>query len=191
MRAGWLLVLTLFPALLAAQSGAEAPQPAEPQKSVSSQAPLASQLEIFRPYLDKVWRADMGEQNGKPQIDHARWQRALNGQAIKSVHSINQGEYGGETLIFWDKSKNSLAYYYFTTAGFYTHGTMSFDAETQMLRAEENVENNANGITMVRSISQLQADRLSVKSEYLQHGKWVAGHAAVYYPTQDGEVIFR
>ncbi len=152
---------------------------------------LAPELAPFKPFLGIVWQADMGEQKGKRQIDRAFWQRALNGQAIKTIHSINDGEYGGETMIFWDKKKKSLAYYYFTTAGFYTHGTMNFDANTGVLTAEEQVENNANGITVVRSESVLKTDSLTVKSEYLQHGKWVPGHAAVYHPTKDRQVRFQ
>lgn len=157
----------------------------------SGQQQLPPELEVFRPFLGIVWQAEMGEQAGKKQIDRSYWQRTLNGQAIKTIHSINDGEYGGETMIFWDKQKKSLAYYYFTTAGFYTHGTMSYDATTQTLVAEEQVENNANGITAVRSKSLLKADSLSTTSEYLQHGKWVPGHAAVYHPTKDGQVRFQ
>lgn len=164
---------------------------ANPVTPISEPQTLAPELELFRPYLGIVWQADMGEQNGKKQIDRAFWQRALNGQAIKTIHSINDGEYGGETMIFWDKTKKSLTYYYFTTAGFYTHGTMTFDAKSQQLIAEEQVENNANGITAVRSKSVLRAESLSLTSEYLQHGKWVSGHAAVYRPTKDGQVRFQ
>lgn len=43
------------------------------------------------------------------------------------MHTMNQGEYGGETLFFWDKSLQSLTFFYFTTAGFYTDGTMRIE----------------------------------------------------------------
>lgn len=152
---------------------------------------LVPELEVFRPFLNKVWRGELkAQQPGKTSIDHSLWQRALNGTAIKVIHSINDGEYGGESIIFWDKSKNSLAYYYFTTAGFYTHGTMQYDAASQALIAEEKVENNANGITMVRSISMLKANQLTTSSEYLQHGKWVKGHSATYTESKAGQVRF-
>lgn len=152
---------------------------------------LVPELEVFRPFLNKVWRGELkAQQPGKTSIDHSLWQRALNGTAIKIVHSVNDGEYGGESIIFWDKSKKSLAYYYFTTAGFYTHGTMQYDAATQALIAEEKVENNANGITMVRSVSSLKANQLTTSSEYLQHGKWVKGHAAAYVESKEGQVRF-
>lgn len=179
----WALASPLFATVVLADPLSPTP--------VSDQQTLAPELAQFKPFLGIVWQADMGEQKGKKQIDRAFWQRALNGQAIKTIHSINDGEYGGESMIFWDKKKKSLAYYYFTTAGFYTHGTMSFDAKKQVLTAEEQVENNANGITAVRSKSLLKAKSLTVTSEYLQHGKWVPGHAAVYHPTKDSQVVFQ
>ncbi|HCU66744.1 MAG TPA: hypothetical protein DF774_13390 [Rheinheimera sp.] len=153
---------------------------------------LAPELEVFRPFLNKVWRGELqAQQQGKTSIDYSLWQRALNGQAIKVVHSVNNGEYGGESIIFWDKSKKSLAYYYFTTAGFYTHGTMQYDATSGKLTAEEKVENNANGITMVRSTSVLKEQQLLTSSEYLQKGQWVKGHAATYTESKDGKVVFQ
>lgn len=180
---GLIFAVPLWPAELSA----------DPVKKLETTAAekLAPELELFRPFLGIVWQADMGEQQGKKQVDRAIWLRALNGQAIKTMHSINDGEYGGETIIFWDKTKNSLAYYYFTTAGFYTHGSMTYDATTQQLTAEEQVENNANGITSVRSKSVLKPGSLSLTSEYFQHGQWVPGHAAVYHPTKDGQVRFQ
>ncbi len=160
-------------------------------QAASEKLPLAAELHWAEPFLDIVWRGELAEQTGKKMIDHSLWQRALNGQAIKVIHSVNDGEYGGESIIFWDKSKQSLAYYYFTTAGFYTHGTMQYNTNNGQLTAEEQVENNANGITKVRSVSMLKAGELHTSAEYLQKGHWVAGHSARYYPTKDGQVKFR
>lgn len=153
---------------------------------------LAPQLEVLRPYLNKVWRGELqAQQPGKTSIDISLWQRALNGQAIKVLHSINDGEYGGESIIFWDKSKKSLAYYYFTTGGFYTHGVMKYDEVSQALVAEEQVENNANGITKVRSTTALKGGHLITNAEYLQQGQWVKGHSATYSESKDGQVRFK
>jgi len=159
--------------------------------SAAEQFTLSAELEPLRPYIGKTWRGLLS-QPGQPEMtDISRWERALNGTAIKISHSVNQGEYGGETILFYDKKQQSLAYYYFTTAGFYTHGTMSIDPKTQVLTAEETVENNANGITKVRSTSRLSATTLTTSSEYLQQGKWVAGHSAVYQQAPDTQVVFK
>ncbi|MEO3678536.1 hypothetical protein [Rheinheimera fenheensis] len=155
--------------------------------------PLHTKLEPFRPYLNQHWQGDL-TQPGKIEkvIDRSLWSRALNGQAIKTVHSINNGEYGGESFIFWDEKKQSLAYYYFTTAGFYTHGTMEFNVQSGEIVALENVENNQNGITQVKSFSRILPDgTLQTKSSYLQNGNWVEGHSATYQPVAAQPIRFK
>ncbi|TXH94127.1 MAG: hypothetical protein E6Q75_14025 [Rheinheimera sp.] len=159
--------------------------------SAAEQLTLSAELEPLRPYIGKTWRGQLSQPGQPEMIDISRWERALNGTAIKISHSVNQGEYGGETILFYDKKQQSLAYYYFTTAGFYTHGTMSIDNKTKLLTAEETVENNAKGITKVRSISKLSENTLTTTSEYLQQGKWVAGHSAVYTEAPDAKVVFK
>jgi hypothetical protein len=105
---------------------------------------------------------------------------------------MNNGEYGGETMIFWDQKQKKIAYYYFTTAGFYTQGTMSYNSSIQSIEALEQVENHANGITQVRSSSRLDdSGELEVRSEYLQHGKWIKGHSALYKRVPTTDVKFR
>ncbi|MFC4656727.1 hypothetical protein ACFO3I_17035 [Rheinheimera marina] len=153
---------------------------------------LHPKLEVFRPLLNSFWQGDLTEP-GKTEtmIDKSSWLRVLNGQAIKTIHSINEGAYGGESMIFWDEKQQSLAYYYFTTAGFYTHGTMQVDEVTGAIVALEQVENNAQGITQVRSRSVMQGEKLVVESEYLKNGDWVKGHSAVYQRTAPTEIIFR
>ncbi len=85
-------------------------------------------LQSFGPLLGKTWKGEFKESTPeKPLIDVSRWERALNGQAVRVVHSVNDGVYGGETLITWDAKKKSLAYWYFTTAGFRTEGTMKHE----------------------------------------------------------------
>lgn len=154
---------------------------------------LHPKLEVFRPFLGQYWQGSLAEPGSeKPVIDRSHWSRALNGQAIKTVHSINHGEYGGESFIFWDDAKNSLAYYYFTTAGFYTHGTMQFNPQSGEIIALENVENNQNGITQVKSHSKIMPDgSLQVRSSYLQNEQWVEGHSAVYQPVAPQEILFK
>ena len=154
---------------------------------------LHPKLEPLRPYLNQHWQGDL-TQPGKSEkvIDRSLWSRALNGQAIKTVHSINDGQYGGESFIFWDENKQSLAYYYFTTAGFYTHGTMTFDRQSGEIIALENVENNQNGITQVKSFSRIMPDgTLQTKSSYLQNGNWVDGHSATYKPVAAQPIRFK
>jgi hypothetical protein len=157
------------------------------------QANLHPKLEPLRAYLNQHWQGDLTQPGAeKKVVDRAYWSRALNGQAIKTVHSINNGDYGGESFIFWDEAKQSLAYYYFTTAGFYTHGTMQFDTTVGQIIAIEKVENNQNGISEVKSFSRIMPDgTMEVKSSYLQNGNWVDGHSASYKKVAQQQIIFK
>ena len=159
--------------------------------SVYAQEALINALEPFRPFLGKTFRGELAESTPeKPVMDISKWERALNGRAIRNLHSLNNGEYGGETIIYYDKDKKSLIYYYFTTAGFYTHGTMKFEGDTVI--SHEFVEGNENGITEVKSTATIMEDgKLHNKSMYFKNGEWIDGHEATYVEAPDAEVIFK
>ena len=152
---------------------------------------LDPKLEGFRQFIGKTWRGVLGEPGAKePMVDVSHYERALNGTAIRVLHSINDGSYGGESIIFWDKSKASLVFYYFTTAGFFTTGTMTMDG--QSYTAHEFVSGNESGVTEVKSTAVLGEDgKLRTKSEYFKNGEWVPGHSAVYEEATDAVVRFR
>jgi hypothetical protein len=154
-------------------------------------APLDPHLEPLRPLLDKTWKGQF--QNSKPEnptIDVARWERALNGRAVRIVHSINDGIYGGEILVMWDAKKQEVAYYYFTTAGFNTIGTMRF--ENGKFITHELVTGSGEGITEVRGTNQINPDgSFHVKSEHLTNGQWLPGHEVTYREDASAKVVFR
>jgi hypothetical protein len=156
-----------------------------------SQDYLAPELQAFQPFIGKTWQGVFRNSTPeKPMVDISHWERALNGNAIRIMHSVNEGEYGGESIIFWDKEKQSLVYYYFTTAGFFTHGTMSF--EDSAIVSHEMVSGNENGITEVKSTGTILPDgRMLSKSRYLQNGQWVDGHEITYVEDAQAQVIFR
>src|SRR5262245_5482974 len=82
---------------------------------------LDPHFEPLRPLLQKTWKGSFKNSSpDKPTVDVMHWERALNGRAIRVLHSINDGSYGGETLFRWDESKQAVTYHYFTTAGFTT-----------------------------------------------------------------------
>ncbi len=152
---------------------------------------LHEQLKVFAPLIGKTFRGEFADSTpDKPKVDVSRWERAMNGQAVRILHSVNDGEYGGETIIMWDKEKKSIAYWYFTTAGFHTEGTMiSSNNEWTSL---EKVVGNANGITEVKATSQLTPDgKLIVRSQYLSQGKWEKGHEVTYQVSPDAKVLFK
>ena len=155
----------------------------------ASDKQLDAKLAMFADYLG-TWQSNFTVAPGKPSVtDVSMWERALNGKAVRTLHSINNGEYGGESLIFFDKEKDSLVFYYFTTAGFYTSGTIEVINETQFV-AYEDVSGNDSGITKVKSTSDLQKDRLLVSTSYLKNGKWTEPEQRVYTKS-DRKVIFK
>lgn len=152
---------------------------------------LIEQLQPFRPYLNKTWKSQPSA-NGqeKPMVDVSRWERAMNGQAIRVLHSVNDGEYGGETIIMWDLQKKSLVFFYFTTAGFYTQGTMTF--ENNKVTSHEYVTGNKNNITEVKSVSEFMADgTLKNQAYYFHNGKWEDGHSFTYIENPSAKVLFK
>lgn len=150
-----------------------------PAVSANEYQNLAKELQVFAPYLG-TWQADFEVEKGKPPIqDVSKWERALNGMAIRTSHSINEGMYGGESMIFWDSKEQSLVFYYFTTAGFYTKGTMNVLSDTKFV-AYETVTGSKEGITKVKSTSEYKDDKFTVLTSYLKKGEWTKPEQRVY-----------
>lgn len=110
---------------------------------------LDEHLEPLRPLLDKTWKGTFSNSTpDKPIVDVARWERALNGQTVRRIHSVNDGAYGGEALLFWDAQQNVISFYYVTTGGFRSIGTLEF--KDGKFIGHEDIQGNADGITQVR-----------------------------------------
>lgn len=152
---------------------------------------LDPHLEPFRPLLGKTWRGEFKNSTPeKPRYDIARWERALNGKAVRVLHSVNDGAYGGESIIQWNKEKEQLVYHYFTTGGFNTTGTMVH--KDGKIVGVEKVTGDANGVTEVRSTTELRPDgTLLSKAEYLKNGAPSGGREILYKEDPKAEVKFR
>jgi len=153
-------------------------------------ASLEANLEPFRPLLGKTWRGEFkNSRPDRPMIDVVRWERALNGKAIRVLHSVNDGAYGGESIIRWDKDAQKIVYNYFTTAGFTTTGTMT--VEGQKFIGLEKVS-GTNGVTEVRSVTELRADgSMLATAEYTKDGKVTGSREVIYREDAKSEVKFR
>ena len=149
------------------------------QTAFANNTGLVKELAIFSDYLG-TWEAVFEENDGKPSVvDVSHWERALNGTTIRTLHSINEGMYGGESLIFFDKSQQKIVFYYFTTAGFYTQGWMEIVNDHTFV-AYEDVTGNKDGITQVKSTSKLLVDKLEVSTSYLKKGQWTKPESRTY-----------
>jgi hypothetical protein len=152
-------------------------------------AELDPRLALLQPLVGRTWRGELSPPGAaKPVVDVSRFELILNGRAVRSVHSINDGEYGGETLFTWDDEKKSVVYTYVTTAGFYTTGTLQ--PEAGALQFHEVVRGTAGGVREVKSTSRVLPDgRLHVKSRHLKDGQWLDGHEVRY--TEDPQAVVR
>ena len=159
--------------------------------AVNAQPNLFEPLAPLAPFVGKTWRGEFVDSTPeKPMFDVSRWERALNGQAIRVLHSVNDGEYGGETIFCWDREKQQIVFHYFTTAGFFTHGTIQ--VTDGKMTSREAVTGNANGITEVEATSEVLPDgRLKTAARYLQNGAWVPGHEILYREDPAAEVRFK
>ena len=124
--------------------------------------------------------------------DVVRYERALNGMAVRSFHSINDGVYGGETLFRWDDQKGELVFHYFTTQGFVTVGVIEENGDGSFT-SKEKVEDpaKADGVTEVHAVFRVEADRLVVESTFFRGDQTSPGHSAEYRPAPEREVVFR
>jgi len=157
----------------------------------AEELPLNAHLEPLRPLLQKTWKGTFKDSKpDKPTVDVQRWERALNGQAIRILHSINDGAYGGETLLIWDESRKIISFYYFTTGGYMTAGTL--EPRGGEFITHEDVKGDANGVTEVRSTSEILPDgKFHVKAEYLKNGEWTPGHEVTYQEAPGSKVVFK
>jgi hypothetical protein len=147
---------------------------------------LEEHLKPLEPLLGRTFRGDLGSDG----TDVSRWERAMNGMAVRNLHSVNDGEYCGETIIYFDRKQAAVLSFYFTSAGFYTQARLSF--EPGRILAREEVVGNKNGITVVESVTEPRPEGgYSTSSRYLQNGVWIPGHAGTYVEAPGAEVRFR
>ena len=152
---------------------------------------LDPKLEPLRPLLGKTWKAELKDaKTGKTSEDIARWERALNGKAVRILHSVDAGSYGGESIVRWDKKQNTVMFHYFTTADFTTKGTMTF--KDGAVITHEDVAGEAGGVTQVRATITLAGEEaFQMKTEYMKDGKWELARETTYRQDGAATVVFK
>ena len=64
---------------------------------------LSERLKPLKSYIGKTFKGEFSNSTPeKPVFDVQHWERILNGKGIRITHSVNNGEYGGESIIMWD-----------------------------------------------------------------------------------------
>jgi hypothetical protein len=156
--------------------------------SLAAEPQLDEHLAPLAPFVGKTWRGEFKNSTPeKPLFDVSQWEIALKGKAVRTRHSVNDGVYGGETIIMRDPAKKALVAHYFTTAGFFTESTFEF--KDGKLYTREKVRGAQPGITEVEAVTELKDGKMHVKSRYLKGDAWVDGHEITYVEAPDAKVV--
>lgn len=150
--------------------------------------PAAASAEAFRPLAPMIGRTWRGTAVGQAGVtDVMRWDWAVGGHAVRITHSVNDGAYGGETLVFPDRDSGALIFHYFTTGGFHTTGVIRPTADGG-LEIDETVH-GADSVEQLRSRAKLGADGVyRTRSLTEQDGAWVEFGGFDYVPDAGARV---
>lgn len=92
-----------------------------------SAAAQAATPEALKPMAFLAGHCWKGEFPGGKQTDEHCFQWALDGQALRDVHTVRapgKPDYVGETLYYYDAAAKQVAYLYIENSGGHSHGTM-------------------------------------------------------------------
>ncbi len=169
----------------AAALGAMVPACAAAQDLPEAAARAPAAFDGFRPLIGKTWRGQAVGQEGVEDV--MRWDWALGGHAIRVVHAVNGGVYGGETLYFPDKDTGDVIFHYFTTGGFHTTGVIRPRAEGGW-SIEEHVQ-GAEGVELLRSVATLGDGVFRTRSLQVKDGEEREFGGFDYRADEAGEIV--
>lgn len=120
--------------------------------------------------IGRTWRGQAVGQEGVEDV--VRWEWAVGGHAVRAVHAVNGGVYGGETLIFPDRDSGELIFHYFTSGGFHTTGVIR-PTGPGVFEIEETVH-GVEGLERLRSTMTLTDDgTYRTRSLAERDGQWI------------------
>ncbi|GHF18990.1 hypothetical protein GCM10017044_11930 [Kordiimonas sediminis] len=150
---------------------------------------LIDPLALLEPYTNRTWQHTVGTK-GEPGYfnDISHWQTVMGGHAVLTRHSVNEGVYGGYTLIFYDAEASILRCTYVTNGGFYTECTIR-QADDQII-VEETVKGTRRGPESVRSQIAIEDGQMIVTSQYKTEKDWSDPEVRRYHENPTALVIF-
>ena len=163
-------------ALLALAAGFVSAQEELPSADSPS---IVERLGEFEVILGKTWIGTFANATAEnPVEDVLRWELTLGGKAIRATHSVNDGAYAGETLVYWDAEQEKLVFWYVTTADFYTVGTLTVEGEVMR---SHSVLHGGGPISEVKGETRLlEGGGFLSTSSYKRDGEWVEGNSITY-----------
>ncbi len=149
----------------------------------SRAAPTAAQKEHFGVLADLVGRTFRGEPTDASAgavADVQLWLWSDDGEALIIKHRLEDGSYGGDSIVTKNTETGKLSYIYNTNAGFSTRGDFVLDGKGTWEAIEEVTGNS--DVTKVRSRGYIREDGAMISnSEYLKKGEWVPGNSFIYH----------
>jgi len=157
---------------------------------IKLEPPLSEHLIEMKPFIGNTYKGDfINSTKENPMYDVLSFERALNGNAIKVIHSVNNGEFGGETMVMWNPEKRGLQSWYFTSAGSLIIQNVQIKKNTFI--SIENVERNQNGITKVKTIIEVfHGDQIIKRTKYLMNNLWKDGSETLYNKVNGLKPVF-
>ncbi len=153
-------------------------------------AELEARLAPLAPYVGRAYTAHMSPPGSEPAVvDVQVWEEILGGKGVRVTHSINGGDYGGQSLFTWDETKQAIVYFYVTTASFHTVGTLV--AAGDSLSTIEQVVGEAGDISEVRGVTRRTADGMVVRTQRKVRDQWLPHRATTYTETPGAVPTFR
>ena len=151
---------------------------------------LSEHLNGLKPFIGNTYKGNfINSTKENPMIDIISFERSLNGNAVKVTHSVNNGEYGGETMVMWNSEKEGLQSWYFTSAGSLTIQNVQIKKDTFI--CIEDVAGNKNGITKVKTIIEvLHGNQIQKRTKYLMNNLWKDGSEIIYNRVNDLKPVF-
>ena len=135
-------------------------------------------MAVFEKFAGRTWRGEGTGPNGKPIIDVAHYEMILGGRAFQSTHRLENVDYGGRTITFYDEGASEYIFHYFTTAGFHTTGVIEL-TETGFI-ALEKVQNHP-VYDEVHSEVFMEGDTMRVVSGHVdKQGNKTEGEERIY-----------
>ncbi len=152
---------------------------------------LNKHLMPLKPFVGKTWKGSPTKGNqDKSIVDLSHWERALGGQAVRVRHTANQGMFTGEMIIIWDPVIKSIVYHYFTSAGKYYPGTITFVDKVTFV-AREKISGHPKGITETEATTQLLPDgKMRTRFKRLRNGKWEEHLEYTYAEAPGAKLVF-
>lgn len=145
-------------------------------------------MAVFAPLHAKAYRAEWTDEKGGRFVDTVVYEMILDGRALQSTHRIEGSTYGGQTIFFYDEARASYVFHYFTTGGFHTTGTATF--EEGRMTSVEAVSGHPT-IASVRAVSTLSPDEIRVDVVYVgKDGAETPSPGRVYRPVADPGALF-